>query len=564
MSLFSTIHNSAGALRSAQIGLQTVGNNIANANTDGYIRQNYIQTTPAPSRYGQLIVGHGVRPVGIVQQIDQALAERMWDAGSHMASGALQNKTLSQLSSLLSDLDGTGLNDELTALNGALHDLANEPNDASLRQVVVLTAESLTLEMNRIFKEATRVRADLDAALVDTVDRVNDLGGKIAALNLQISTIEGGRLVGSDATGLRDDRYRAIEELSQLIDVNVQEQATGTVSIFVSGDYLVSETYHRELKIDYTDFKDGGEIRFSDNNAQLRITGGELYAIKKGRNTQVGEVLDGLNEMASSLARQFNLAHSQGQGERGFDSLTSSNEFNPQAPLSAAGLAWTPDAGAFDLMLVDAAGKRLSTHRIDVRLGDPDREGGSSIETIAADISQIDGLSAEVMTNGKLKISSDLPGVKFTFGGDTSGFVAAAGLNTFFVGAGAESLAVNSVLQDDPNMLATSRGGIGNDTEGLAALVDLIDADIASEGGISIRDKYGKLTNRLTLSTANQKSATQGLQSFYATLQGEHLAITGVNMDEESLKMITYQRAFQAASRVIATASEMLELLTSL
>lgn len=564
MSLFSTIHNSAGALQSAQIGLQTVGNNIANANTEGYIRQKYIQTTPAPSRYGQLIVGHGVRPVGITQEIDQALAERMWDAGSQLASGALQEKTLTQLSSLLNDLDGTGLNDELTTLNGALHDLANEPNDASLRQVVILTAESLTLEMNRVYKEATRVRSDLDAALVDTVDRVNRLGNKIASLNLQISTIEGGRLIGSDATGLRDDRYRAIEELSQLIDINVQEQATGSVSIFVSGDYLVSETYHRDLKIDYTNFDDGGEIRFQDNDAQLQLTGGELYAIKRGRETQVGEVIDGLNGLAMTLAREFNTLHSQGQGHRGFDSLTTDEEFDPSASLDMAGLAWTPDAGAFDLMLVDPAGNRLSTHRIDVRLGDPEREGGSSVASIAADIDLIDGLSAEVTSNGTLRISSDLPGVQFAFGGDTSGFVAAAGLNTFFVGRGAESLAVNSVLQEDPNMLATSRGGIGNDTDGLVGLVDLIDTDLVREGGISIREKYSKLTNQLNLATSNQKGATQGLQSFYATLQGEHLSITGVNMDEESLKMITYQRAFQAASRVIATASEMLELLTSL
>jgi flagellar hook-associated protein 1 FlgK len=61
-----------------------------------------------------------------------------------------------------------------------------------------------------------------------------------------------------------------------------------------------------------------------------------------------------------------------------------------------------------------------------------------------------------------------------------------------------------------------------------------------------------------------QQSATEGLRSFHATLEGKHLAITGVNIDEEAIDMITYQRAFQASSRVIAAASEMLELLVNL
>jgi len=54
------------------------------------------------------------------------------------------------------------------------------------------------------------------------------------------------------------------------------------------------------------------------------------------------------------------------------------------------------------------------------------------------------------------------------------------------------------------------------------------------------------------------------LKDFYATLQSQNLAITGVNIDEESIRMIAYQRSFQASSRVIAAASEMLELLVAL
>ena len=42
------------------------------------------------------------------------------------------------------------------------------------------------------------------------------------------------------------------------------------------------------------------------------------------------------------------------------------------------------------------------------------------------------------------------------------------------------------------------------------------------------------------------------------------LAIQGVNIDEEAIRMITYQRAFQASARVVSTINEMLDTLVNL
>lgn len=562
MSLFATINNSAGALQSAQLGLQTIGNNVANANTDGYIRQNYVQGTPAPSRYGNLILGHGVRGVGIVQQIDQALAERMWDAGSSLASANIKEKTLHRFGSLMNDLDDGGLSADLSSLNGALHNLANEPNDSSLRQFVMLSGEALTQEVNRMHKETMTIRAELDQGVFESVDKINSLTNKIAELNLRITNIEGGRTVRSDATGLRDDRYRALEELSQLIDINVQEQATGSVSVFVAGDFLVAESHQRELYVSTSNYDTHNRVKFVETNSDVEFTGGELHALQYGRDVIVGDVLEGLDRLAKDLIREFNTVHSQGQGRRGFESLTGAVVVDVDAPFAEAGLNWVPEGGSFDLRIVDSSGKHLSAHRIEVRMGDESNPG--TIQDVLDQISAIDGLVADVLPDGQIRIRGEQPGTQFTFGEDTSGFVAAAGLNTFFVGYGAETLSINATLKNDHDLLATSRGGIGNDTDALNQLVDLIDEPMDRYGGQSIRDNYSRMSNKIVQTSASQKAATDGLRSFYSTLQGEHLAITGVNIDEESIKMIGYQRAFQASSRVIATANEMLEMLTAL
>jgi flagellar hook-associated protein 1 FlgK len=95
-------------------------------------------------------------------------------------------------------------------------------------------------------------------------------------------------------------------------------------------------------------------------------------------------------------------------------------------------------------------------------------------------------------------------------------------------------------------------------------MLDLVDEPLDFKSGQSVRGIYEQTIAATGQKISLHKSATEGLRNFHATLESRHLAITGVNIDEESIKLISYQRAFQASSRVIATASEMLEILVSL
>jgi flagellar hook-associated protein 1 FlgK len=227
-----------------------------------------------------------------------------------------------------------------------------------------------------------------------------------------------------------------------------------------------------------------------------------------------------------------------------------------------AGFPWQPRNGTFDMSVIDPSGQVISNHRISVRmLG---QVTDSTISSIVADIDAIDGISASVTREGRVEILSDTPTAAFTFGEDTSGFLAAMGINTFFVGKSALDIAVNDVLKQDADLLAISSGGIGEDTAILTELVDIVDRPLDHLDARSVRKSYEEIVAGLGQNISLHESTTEGLRNFYATLQSQHLAITGVNIDEESIRMISYQRAFQASSRVIATASEMLELLVSL
>ena len=87
MTLFSSIHTAKNSLLAMQLGLQVTGNNIANANTPGYIRERLILTPQPPQRYGGVLVGLGVEVQGVVQVIDRFLEERLRAATSDVASG---------------------------------------------------------------------------------------------------------------------------------------------------------------------------------------------------------------------------------------------------------------------------------------------------------------------------------------------------------------------------------------------------------------------------------------------------------------------------------------------
>ncbi len=562
MSLFGTIQQSAGALQVSQIGLQVVGNNIANANTPGYIRQNLQQASAPATREGGLLKGSGVRPTGIVQVVDQQLAERMFNAKTDLAGAEALQKAYGQLEELTNDLNNGGLNQQFTLFNNALHELSTQPNDPALRDFVILQADTLASNIRQSRESAISRRELWNADLDQIATEINRLTERIARLNLDIATIEGGGLLQSDATGLRDQRYRDLESLSEYVNLNIQEQESGAVAVFVGGDYLISNGNRREVVTAYNPKIGGSEVRIAETDSPLQATRGILGATNQAVDSVFGDYLDNIDSIAMALIQSVNEIHSQGQGRKGYEELLSTVTSTVGVPLADANLAWTPRNGTFDMSIVDEAGEVVSDHRISVRmLG---QVTDSTVQSIVAEIDAIDGLSARVTREGRIEILSDSPTAQFTFGEDTSDFLAAAGINTFFVGRNALDISVNPTILNDADFLAISKTGIGEDTDTLTELIDIVDRPVDHLGNQSVRDTYERAISGLGQKISLQNSTSEGLRNFYATLQSQHLAITGVNIDEESIKMISYQRAFQASSRVISTAAEMLDILVNL
>ena len=90
------------------------------------------------------------------------------------------------------------------------------------------------------------------------------------------------------------------------------------------------------------------------------------------------------------------------------------------------------------------------------------------------------------------------------------------------------------------------------------------DLPLAGADGASLGVLYDRLTSETTEAAAVARSVTEGYRVFEDALRGQQLSISGVSLDEEAVKMIQYQRAFQASARYIATVSDLLDVLVNL
>ncbi len=567
MSLFSTIQQAGNALKVNELGLHVVGNNIANANTPGYIRQELVQSPAAAIKFGDVILGFGVQALGVVQKLDAFTVERLRQADSDLSSSQVLESQYSQIEALFGELTDNDLSSQLSEFSASIQDVLNEPGNEALRRLVIERGKAVSTNIRTLANQLGSIGGQLNQEVRDSATEINRLTQKIAELNQRIVTIEGGRTSGSDAVGLRDERITTLQELAKIVDIKAVEQSTGTVTVFVGGEYLVADAIHRPVTAAVRE-EEGGpgtlvEVRLVDTESPLQVSSGRLhglYAARDGILNQVGDRLDGF---ARDLIDQFNIIHSQGQAIQGFSEVIGSYAADdPNGALDLAGFDLGLTNGEFEIKVFDLGTQQEKTFSIRVQLtGGPD---DTSLEDVRSAIDAISGLSADISSDGQLSIDTTSNSLRFTFQNDTSNFLAAAGINTFFVGNSASTIDLNDVIKADHNMFAASLTGPGTGTDNALRLAEAFDRPLAGLNGKSLKQSFEDVVVTTTQDIDLQRGVSEGLQNLYRTLEGQHLAASGVNLDEEAVKMIFYQRAFQASSRLIQASSEMLEVLVNL
>ena len=242
--------------------------------------------------------------------------------------------------------------------------------------------------------------------------------------------------------------------------IRAAEQPNGSVSVFADGDFLVFEGEVRPVEVEYT--SDRGlsiaTINLAATDAPIPAITGSLAGNYTARDEILGGFLDNLQELASTLIFEFNKIYSSGQGLTGLTEVSSEFAVDSEvAALDQVALPFTPVNGSFQVKVFNTRTGLTETSDIFVRLNGLNSD--TTLESLAASINDIQGITATVTEERKLSITADSQLIEFGFGGDTSHVLAALGVNTFFSGTNARDISINEQVRADASKFAASEGG---------------------------------------------------------------------------------------------------------
>src|SRR4051812_34199653 len=231
------------ALRTNQTLVDIANQNVANANTPGYSRQQAVikETAAYPipvfkqsGEPGQL--GTGVEVTEVTRARDlfadyqirgQLASQGRWDARS---------SALAQIEAVANEPSTTGLTSLMTKYFSSWQEVVNSPSDNSVRANLLESGRALADGFQNQMQQLKQQQSDQDQQVYRTVTAINEYADQIANLNIQISQVETSGLKAND---LRDQRDQILDQLSSLTKFTAVESAEGSVSVFIGNRRLV-------------------------------------------------------------------------------------------------------------------------------------------------------------------------------------------------------------------------------------------------------------------------------------------------------------------------------------
>ena len=295
-----------------------------------------------------------------------------------------------------------------------------------------------------------------------------------------------------------------------------------------------------------------------DRGFEFEPTSGTLGALMRARNEGVNRSIDELETLASTLITEVNRIHASGQAQVPVTRYVGANPVNlttENLNLADTGLPSAVANGSFMIHVTHQATGQRVTHRVDV---DGDEQ---SLTDLVASVNAAVGpanMNASIDAERRLVLEAD-PGYAISFSDDSSGALAALGINTFFTGTGAGDIDVASGLQDAPARLAVGKDHVGGSNGTALDIAAMQDTRLTGLGELSLREYWQNAVNQLAVRSGQAATAVDTNGLVRESLDAQFQSISGVSVDEETISLLSYQRQFQAASRYISTIDQTLQ-----
>lgn len=583
---FSTAFSS---VQSNQKRLDIVGQNLANMNTPGYTRQELrtssLNHTHPVSHYmngAETVVGFGVRMDTVAQIRDPFLDGKYRDQMQKSGYTDGINTALTQLSRFLDESKINGIHSAFVDIQAVLNDMqdASKVNDPILESELRTKMQALTNLLNDADRQITKAEKDEFSRLDGTgtnengaVQEVNEILNQISSLN---RLIKDDQIFGQPALELMDERNRLLDELSSYIPIEVTYYKDAAHDgIDENGDTdsqaALNEVYHLD--------GNGDPFAKKDWPDDLRVE--MVYKDKDGKTQRltlvegtVGTGTDNIGKVEVNPSLAQNDPFDASQVEMTFTgSKYYKNGKASDALLNAETVSFTktpaagnPPTASLSNQFPEGSGSIQAS--LDMLWKDGSTAGIADVRGYEFYRNQLNNLAksfAEVMNEINIQGNKDANGQA-----DSTQYLLANKTDNSVNGITAANIGINTQWSNGSVHIGKS-GESANDT--VLNLLEALQTTYPNNtlmGGafqnVNLNgNTFADFMNHTSTILANDAATNQvSLKTNVTVLNGiqeSRDSISGVSLDEEASNMMVYMSAYNAASRLMTTLDEALNIL---
>lgn len=542
MSLFGSLYVGASGLQTGQNALNTVAHNLANADTVGYTRQQtllndrqYNTLSVNPKAVANQQIGLGVTYADVRQVRDYFLDQTYRRESGRSAFYEVSYNTLTEIETLLGELEGESFSNSLNNLWEAVQELAKQPASSVTQGLLIQRSSQFVEQATNVYGALCNYQDNLNVQLKGEVDKINNYADRLFALNNDIIRIEAGGI--EKANDLRDERNQILDELGKLGNIDYTEDQEGGVSVKFEGHVLVNRAMTFEIGMDtdpetgfYTPFwlTDAKKVQQADGTFQYLIDNCKVYDMSRVISTEANTDIGSLKGMM--LAR--------GTHRADYTDLMDAEKYNDEVSSSIL----MNVMAEFDNLI-----HNIVTEMNQVLENAAIKEGGTYLRNEDGSIMQL----FERIGSDEYDAAGNLIREDYTQGRE----------NTLFTVA---NLVVNPDLVKEPTKLGFIKMDAKEDYETAQNLQLVFEtAEYTLNPNVTTKTNLVDYYSNIVSQVANTGSVFYSIYSNeQATVNSTEYArqqIVGVSDDEELSNMIKFQNAYNASSRYINVIDEMLE-----
>jgi len=571
--IFDSLNIAASSLKAQQKAIDVVSHNISNVNTPGYSRQTANVVSARPEKIAGLSLGRGVNVANIQRVIDPIIGQAQLNNSSQLSFWTTVNGGLSSVENVFGSLQSTGLASALDDFFLSWKQLANNPQDNGQRVNVRAKSGTLVDNLSNMQQQLRDVQSNTNSNIDQSIIKANQILNNVASLTTQIQRQETGSTIGS-ANDLRDQRDQEVRNLAKLLPVKSVTTGDGSFMLqTVNGDLLAQDGVARQLARGSVAGNGFSNVVIAGTSSSVVNAGqgGELGGMLDLRDNKLSSYIQQIDSISANLIFSVNQVHASSASVAKLSSVT--GEQSSSAALALDNAAQTApfaaqiQSGSFKIHVYDAAGLPVVAGGTAITI----TAGTTSMNNVATSLNAVAGITASVDATGRLSINA-AAGQSFALSADSSNFLAAYEINNFFSGGDTASMRLSSAVQNNANAIstgqvdpATSSIQAGDSSSALAILalqnkalsVDGTTSASLFDRGTSLSTQYGS-----DVAVSLQQKSYRSVEA--TSLESQRQAVSGVNVDEELINMIKFQRAYQASAKIITTTNTMLDSLMGL